>query len=423
MGDLVPGRKLWNNTHMHRFTFKTPAELWLAGTTVVVATFGILARVINLSFPAKQVFDEVYFPVFAAKYLTGTPFYDVHPPLGKFFIAVGIWAVGDTPLGWRIVPALVGIAFVALMGLLVWRLTRNSVAVALTILFVAIDGAFVVYSRVGLMDGILMAAIFHAILISTFPPRKGQWFWLALSLAIAAAIKWPAAAVALPMYWYCRRQKTEMEFLRSLPVAVVLYFLIVVAGFAITTEANPFTEAWSWHQSAFNYHATITATHPWGSAWWSWPFLQRPVLFLYDRLPDGSIQLMNSIGNPALWWLSTLAVIASVGEVIRALWGRWRLFWEHPLVPMLLGYFAMWLPWILVDRVVFLYHYLPAYGFALLMLVYWLSWAWQRGWRFLIWLTLIGILLTGFLYFRWSLGWWQTPTNHPILLKSWLSSQ
>ncbi len=37
------------------------------------------------------VFDEVYFAKYGYNYLQQVPFFDVHPPLGKYLISMGIW--------------------------------------------------------------------------------------------------------------------------------------------------------------------------------------------------------------------------------------------------------------------------------------------------------------------------------------------
>jgi dolichyl-phosphate-mannose-protein mannosyltransferase len=36
------------------------------------------------------VFDEVYYAKFAKDYLTKTPFFNAHPPLSQYIIAIGI---------------------------------------------------------------------------------------------------------------------------------------------------------------------------------------------------------------------------------------------------------------------------------------------------------------------------------------------
>jgi dolichyl-phosphate-mannose-protein mannosyltransferase len=44
------------------------------------------------------VFDEVYFAKFGQAYLDGAAPFDAHPPLGKYFIALGIWLSTHVPL-------------------------------------------------------------------------------------------------------------------------------------------------------------------------------------------------------------------------------------------------------------------------------------------------------------------------------------
>jgi dolichyl-phosphate-mannose-protein mannosyltransferase len=42
---------------------------------------GILVRIYMLENPGEVVFDEVHFGGFASKYIKGTFFFDVHPPV------------------------------------------------------------------------------------------------------------------------------------------------------------------------------------------------------------------------------------------------------------------------------------------------------------------------------------------------------
>jgi dolichyl-phosphate-mannose--protein O-mannosyl transferase len=54
---------------------------------------------------------------------------------------------------------------------------------------------------------------------------------------------------------------------------------------------------------------------------------------------------------------------------------------DHPLMPIVLGYVCLMLPWLPGSRIPFIYNYLPMYPFAMLALVYWLC----RLWRYRTW--------------------------------------
>ena len=92
---------------------------------LTVITVSVSLRFWQLSRFNALVFDEVYFAKFAQAYLAGAPKFDAHPPLGKYFIAAGIWlvesaarlltfqqqltpAIGIAPLSYRWMNALVG---------------------------------------------------------------------------------------------------------------------------------------------------------------------------------------------------------------------------------------------------------------------------------------------------------------------------
>ena len=62
-------------------------EYWMLSSLLLIAFY---VRMYNLSNPNSVVFDEVHFGGFARKYILGTFFMDVHPPLAKMlFGAVG----------------------------------------------------------------------------------------------------------------------------------------------------------------------------------------------------------------------------------------------------------------------------------------------------------------------------------------------
>ncbi len=103
----------------------------------------------------------------------------------------------------------------------------------------------------------------------------------------------------------------------------------------------------------------------------------RPIRYFYGVNPDGTLQTIIAIGNPLVWWSTTLAVLAGLVDAARRAVAR-KLSADDPLVPILLGYVFLMLPWVPGTRIPYIYNYLVPYTFAILALVYWLRRIWNR---------------------------------------------
>lgn len=348
-------------------------DRWFILVTGLAVFFGVLARAYRLGYPDKPVFDEVYFPVFAKNMLHGVMTFDVHPPLGKMLIAIGIWLFGDTGFGWRVIPFVVGLLTIGLFFGLGYLYFKNRLHALLLTCFIALEGILIVYSRTGLMDGILFFAIMLCFALAVRAKNNLQITQLAAAIGLAIAIKWLALAVVVPVAYVMWRKGYLRRFVATLPVAAIVYFFVVYTGEVIGGAANPVREVLVWHHEAWQYQTTLTATHPWSSVWWTWPLMSRPVLMWYQVVQDGKIEIITALGNPLIWWSSSLATFGSVFYLAWQWLVKHRSILDHPLMPLLVGYFAFFLPWVPVHRVLFIYHYLPAYGFALMILAYWLG--------------------------------------------------
>ncbi|WP_026553826.1 phospholipid carrier-dependent glycosyltransferase [Arthrobacter sp. 35W] len=191
----------------------TPASLrlwfWLA--PLLTAAIGGVLRFVRLGQPGSLVFDETYYVKDAYSYLqsgyernwgekanekfvTGdfsalqnTAEYVVHPPVGKWMIAFGMWLFGpSSTFGWRFTAALVGTISVLLIALIAQKMFRSTLLGAMAGLLFAVDGHAIVQSRTSLLDIFVMfwaLAAFGALLMDRDDGRRR----LAVRLSALAA--------------------------------------------------------------------------------------------------------------------------------------------------------------------------------------------------------------------------------------------
>jgi dolichyl-phosphate-mannose-protein mannosyltransferase len=347
--------------------------------TICAVALGVWARIYHLGFPPKIMWDEKYFPTMAEKFLRGVYQFDLHPPLGKFILAVGIFFFGNEPLGWRIMPLLFGCALLPLVAALGWYCFKERVGAMLLTIFFAVETIFIVHSRVGVMDIFLVFFVLATFLTALRAETGRQVIWPVVLLGLAIAVKWAAFPVAIPAGYVLWRKGLLRPFLAGLWVSAVVYIAVVYVGALITITANPIKAwiwTWNWHLDAAR-KITVAVPHTWGSPWWSWPLMLRPIRFFYGVNAGAQYQVVIAIGNPLIWWSSTLAVVAGVFDISRKAIAR-KLSADDQIIPIVLGYVFLLAPWVPGTRIPYIYNYLPIYPFAIMALVYWLCKIWNR---------------------------------------------
>lgn len=139
---------------------------------IAVTALAAFVRFFHVGHPGELVFDEVYYPK-AGCLLLGEPDevcmidsddegywvrqqWDVgswvHPPLGKWQIALGIKAFGMDPFGWRFSSALAGTLVVTGTALIAQLLFRRAVWTYAAGLLMSLEHLNVVLSRTALLD-------------------------------------------------------------------------------------------------------------------------------------------------------------------------------------------------------------------------------------------------------------------------------
>jgi dolichyl-phosphate-mannose-protein mannosyltransferase len=138
---------------------------------------------------------------------------------------------------------------------------------------------------------------------------------------------------------------------------------------------NPgfFGKFWELQKVMWQTNAGLVESHAWDSRPPSWPILQRGINFWGKD--NRQIYLL---GNPVIWWSSTLAVaIFTVFKGLAILrWQRGFKDYENPVFKrfdyeigtMVLGWAFHYFPFYLMQRQLFLHHYFPALYFAIIAL-------------------------------------------------------
>lgn len=379
----------------------------------------LITRLWNLFQPNAVVFDEVYFKAFAAHYLDGHYYFDIHPPLVKLLLALYAHTLGLSPSAMlngtavtlRVLPALAGALLVPLIWGILRRLGASRPFAFLGALLILLDNALLVESRFILMDSMLIlfglsAIYFYLVWRDTHNPSK--WAWLAVSALCAGAAvstKWTGlgclAVVGLIWLWDQKGRAvtwatrlSELAILALIPLTIYLsvfwihFQLLPSSGdgdafmstrFQATLKDNAyydprvhlgfFEKFVMLNQEMFHANQTLTATHPYGSRWYTWPLEQRPIYYwegsLMNNGKQGNIYLL---GNPLVWWGIWTALFAGFSY----LWISGRHLRPRTLAALAIAgaaYFINLLPFVAVTRVMFLYHYFFSFIFSLIFVV------------------------------------------------------
>lgn len=411
---------------------------WTRLDTLAVALVTFVAaaiRLVSLNRPAGLIFDEIFYAQDACWYVAGSEAVcgisdlvsRAHPPLGKWLIGSGIAAFGYHPFGWRIAVAVAGIATVAIVYVLAWRLLRRvttgtalSVGAATASGLLALDFLHIVQSRTAMLDSLIVLFVVGAmtaiVLDRDRPPRADAPGWeraalgrpwrlvAGVCLGAASAVKWSGAYVApavigLVVAWAIldgRRADPEAGWgtvirrafrLEAVPTAVLLGLvpvLVYAASYAgrmpgaligIPWESGTVWRGiWDHQRAMLDFHTTLGGDHPYQSPPWSWPLIKRPVAFWFGT--DGAYREILAMGNPVAWWPGLVALLA-----MAATWGRAGWGWLRPEPAILAAAVATYLPWLVLsgDRSqTFIWYLLPTVPFLCLALGLLAALAWSR---------------------------------------------
>jgi dolichyl-phosphate-mannose-protein mannosyltransferase len=395
---------------------------------IIVFAISIVLRFWGLGRFNVLVFDEIYYAKFANNYLTNTPFFNSHPPLSQYIIAIGIWIGDRLPIGqdttntltgalhstfsYRWMNALFGSLIPPLVAGLAYQLSQRMSYAFLAALFISLDGLFLVDSRYALNNIFLiffgLLGQFLVLLASKNSERHDRLIILGAGISFGGSVacKWNGLSFLLGAYiliiiakiWRSIESDRQSSIvnhsrlfrLAKIPLIELFVSLVIVPIFTYSIlwiphliqnpEPNFIDVQWS----IFNYHEQVnngSGVHPYCANWYSWPLLMRPLAYYFTEYKLNYYYDVHAMGNPLLWWLALAAIFGSIWLIIKNLWLIIQNNISAPIrelninyigVPlfMVINYGANLLPWVKVTRCLFIYHYMGAVLFAIMGLAW-----------------------------------------------------
>ena len=358
-----------------------------------IALISLALRLVNLGTPKGFVFDEVYYVDGARDYLAygvevtaDAPEFVVHPPVGKWLIAIGIKIFGDNEFGWRFSGAILGTAMIVLIALIAQRLFRNSFLTIAASFLVAADGLALVHSRTALLD--IFLSFF--ILLATYLFLMRWHWWAGVALGLAISTKWSAlyylALFAIVAIYRTFTHYTGKDLIRPTLKTATQYSIVPISiylaswtgwfvsslGWARDYSENVATSFIHYHSQMLGFHTGLVEKHSYQANPWSWLIMGRPTSFFYESPSncgaDQCSQEVLALGTPILWWVGAVAIAVVIGFWIKSFATK---RYEPPLNVIVLGIAAGYLPWFFFQkRTVFSFYAIVFEPFLILAIVY-----------------------------------------------------
>lgn len=360
-------------------------------------------------------FDEIYHARTGYEILNGYHAYEnTHPPLGKIFIAAGISIFGMNPFGWRIAGVFFGILMLPFLYLLLHKMFNRTVWAAGGTFIFAFDFMHFTQSRIATID---TYAVFFTLAMfyfmfqyfvtsfydTSFSKTLRLLLYSAIFMGLGIASKWTVVygAVGLAIlffinfirrsleyYQVLQYQKAKLELsdaqsfvlthykkraiitmawccLCFIALPCLIYYASYIPFLNVAKDNYQFADFIKEQINMFSYHYSLDSSHPFSSPWWQWPLMIRPIWYsITDAATTGNgmISTIVAFGNPAIWWGSIFSLFTCmrIGYLKK---DRNALF-------ILIAFLAAYLPWVLVPRITFIYHYYTTVPFLVLSLIY-----------------------------------------------------
>ncbi|MDR1101770.1 MAG: phospholipid carrier-dependent glycosyltransferase [Clostridiales bacterium] len=389
-------------------------------------------------------FDEIYHARTAYEILHEIPIYETtHPPLGKLLISIGIWIFGMVPFGWRFMGALAGVIMLPVLYLIAKKLFNDAYIALLATGLLALDFMHFSLTRISTIDSypvlfILLTFLFLIDYIKrTLSPEFDFWsrvkplLWSGIFFGLGCASKWITLYAAfgilalIILTWVRsggkRASVTSKEIMKHfyvccvtfIVIPAIVYFMAYIPQmrYSLNNE-SPIKYVVQSQKYMYKYHSALVAEHAFSSPASTWPLIKRPLWAYMDEEASayGNVGSIVIMGNPAIWWLGSLAMLALL------IWALYKRSFVSAFIGI--GFLTQYVVWLSVSRILFIYHFFASVPFIILALCFWL----KRAPRWASW-SMLGVSALLFVAFYPVLSGHVVSLDYAeklVWFKSWI---
>lgn len=331
---------------------------------------------VKRSYMNSTYFDEAYFARTAYEYVYNLKTYEwTHPPLGKIIQAIPIYLTGYmSPFNYRFMGCIAGVLLIGIMYLFGTILFKKRIYGIVASFVMTFDTFRFAHSRMGTVDTYLVVFITLAFLfmILFHQQRKRRFLLLSgLFFGLSCCVKWTGLYSGFGLafiYFYTifkNRIFSYKYILYGFLFFVTIPFIIYYSTFRIFSNnyyrTDNLKSIIDENVLMYNYHSKLKATHFFSSKWYTWPISYKPVWYHYQKIDNNHSESISGVGNLVIW----------LGGIISFLYAIVLLIMKRDELSLLLVtiILTMWLPYVFVNRIMYLYHYFPVLPFLFLLIV------------------------------------------------------
>jgi dolichyl-phosphate-mannose--protein O-mannosyl transferase len=216
--------------------------------------------------------------------------------------------------------------------------------------------------------------------------------WIVLYAGVALLVMYVLRLATDYKYYYAgettrkRAERAKSAFQKRLfkILAFSVLFFLVIPGIFYVVSYVPFGHGrgmtvkggmlwdpeyykllWQVNKGMYSYHSTLVTTtpHPYASDWWQWVLDARPMLYYLNySVGDGVKSAFSAFGNPLVWWGGIGGILIMFYHAIKDRDSKAQI--------ILVNFAVQLVPWIIIKREVYVYHYFASTIFLMLSLCY-----------------------------------------------------